>query len=424
MSHDPLGQKIAHTLTVVAQEAEVRDRWADLDMDNVKAARGQHSRFPWTPLAAALLSFGAVVALVGGALLIMRGGTQNPALPNVSTTPGVSATIAATTSTTSAPTTTSSSPETTTASPPVVDAGDAPRWPDGAPGRYLVISADRVDAWLNGSLEETLMEPGVDRALIVGNAVVFDTFSTSDIYVYPPPDDTVVGSPGGAGGLIFGHFQETQIRLQGTAGTGDQVELIVEEIDEFNFGDELTMSDYIVPRRLMLYDPRSGDRRQLLDIANRNPALPINATNGSVTQVSEGGGVVAVAFATLNQSWIEFYTLDGEPFSWSLPYTWQVAEVPSLVVALAPDGTTIVVGVGSRVEMWNRNGTLVNEWLIAGDGEAITYMDWDGQHIAGAIGPAAGGSDMASFVIDVPSGRTAFDEAAQRIVLDRSAAEQ
>ncbi len=414
MTHDPLDQTIRHTLKEVARRTQVRDRWSEFE--NVRATPTSDRRqSEWTPLWAAAASFGAVVAL-GGALLMVRSAMSESVQPTI---PPV-ATVATTTTVPPATTSSTTTIVTTTTVVPVVEPSSPPPWPTAAPARYLSASADRIDLWVEGALSTTLMEPGIDKAFVAGDTILFDTVSTSDIYAFPPQSSASVLSPGGAGSLLFGHFNETQIRLHGVVTVDGRLRAVVEEIDEFNFGDERDVRDFVVPRRLMLYDLESGDRELLVDLGDRRPGLSIEVANGSVVQVSEGGGVVAVSFRSQGQSWVEFFALDGTPYEWLLPYRQPSSTTSLLVAALAPDGSTIAVGIGNRVELWDESGSRLDEWSVARDGQVVAHIDFDGARVAGVVAAGVDDPDLESFTLDAVTGALISDIEVRRIAFDRT----
>ena len=351
MRNDPLGQKIAHTFRVAAEQATARNRWHELQsIDNADSSFGRRAN--WPPLAVTMASFGVVAALVGGALFLLRSETSEPQQP-------VAPVISVTSSTTTAPTsmTTTSQPDsTTTTSGPAsttttVDDGNgtsttttsttlvptsAPDWPADAPTQYLSIGDEGFDWWAAEELVERVLQPGTDRGFIIGDVVVFDTHATSDVYVFPEPAGSPVSLPNGAGGLLFSHFHETQIRIHEAAVIDGRATIFVEEIDEGNFGDELTSGDYgrVERRRLMAYEIESGDRTVVIDISARGSGDDIDTINGSVTHVSVGGDTVAVSFRTLEQAWIELFSLNGSRVSWSLPYEQPGNDSPLVLAAL------------------------------------------------------------------------------------------
>ncbi len=243
-------------------------------------------------------------------------------------------------------------------------------------------------------------EPGVERAFLVGSTIVFDTASTSDIYAHPSPIGGPDAAPGGTGGLLFSHFFETQIRLHDVVEVGGRTQVVVEEVDEFNFGDELAAGEGIPPRRLMVYDLESGDRTLLIDVAERRLGLSTDVANGSVTKAAAEAGLVAVSFRTNTESWFELYTIDGDPFRSDLPYQEPTVDVPNVMAAISPDGSTVAVAAHNRVEVWDIDGTLLREQTVARDG-LVTHIDFDGYRVAGSVGTTLGEADIGIFTLEV-----------------------
>ncbi len=420
MSQDSLDHRISDALSAVARSVAVPETEFDLS-PVVDSPQHRRPDFTWSPVATAVTSFVVVVALVGGALFVLRGDTPGPS--ELPTPPAATSSSTSPTRSTSPPseptesTTTTSVPEgqTSTSTATTAAPGVAPSWPGPPPAEYLVISDDRIDWWLSDSLVETVWVSDVDNAVLMGDKVVFDTESTSDVYVFPEVPESEAASPGGSGSVLFSHHFETQIRLHDVAVVDGEWVAVVEEIDEFNFGDELEPGDQVPERRLMLYRSGPSGKTLLLDIPQRRPELEREIRNGSVTAVSVAGGTVAVSFRTNERGWIELFDLTGGPIQSALPYQLPSAQTMDMVGGLSPDSSMIAVGVDDRIELWKTSGERVGDWVVAPEGQHVSQLAFDGTVVAGALSWADTNTESGSFAVDVNNGAIVVSDIPMRV---------